>query len=134
MVKPASLVPLPNSPFRCKRIRLPYKRVFWVWHSTAFEAMIAYSRIIITQGLLLLIPRLYCRVGALNMLTVSFVKESDPTHPNLGCPGYDTKLHMMAMFHFWRFGECRIPLHWHYSQVHSDLVWCYLLGSHLWIK
>ena len=30
--------------------------------------------------------------------------------------------------------EKGVPLHCNYSQVHYDLEWVYLLGSHLWIK
>ena len=37
------------------------------------------------------------------------------------CSGYDTKLHLVVGLQFWRSGECRIPLHSHYSQVHSGL-------------
>ena len=29
--------------------------------------------------------------------------------------------HLMVTHHFWIFGECGVPLHCHYSQVHSDL-------------
>ena len=38
-----------------------------------------------------------------------------------GCPTYDTKLHLMRLM-FWRFGEFRVPLCFHYCQVHSDPV------------
>ena len=36
------------------------------------------------------------------------------------CSGYDTKLNLMVRLLFWRFGECRVPLHCYYSLVHSD--------------
>ena len=47
---------------------------------------------------------------------------------------FDTKLHLMVKLQFQSSGECGVHLHCHYSQVHSDPEWYYLLGSHLWIK
>ena len=38
-------------------------------------------------------------------------------------PGYDTKLHLIVQFPLWRFGECELSLHCHYSQVHSEKKW-----------
>ena len=38
----------------------------------------------------------------------------------LGCPEFDIKLYMMARLQLWRSG---VPLHCHYSQVHSDPKW-----------
>ena len=35
---------------------------------------------------------------------------------------------------FLEFEECRVPFHYHYSQVHVDSEWWYLLGYYLWIK
>ena len=49
-------------------------------------------------------------------------------------PGYDTKLHLMMKLKFWRSRECGIPLHYNYSQNHTDLEWWYLLGFHLGVK
>ena len=46
-----------------------------------------------------------------------------------GCLKYDTKLHPIVKLQF-----LQLHLHCHYSQVHSDLEWWYLLGTHLWIK
>ena len=31
-------------------------------------------------------------------------------------------------------GESEVPFYCHYSQVHSNLEWQYLLGSRLWVK
>ena len=42
--------------------------------------------------------------------------------------------HVIMRLQFWSSGECRVFLHSHYSQVHSDPEWKYLLGSHLRIK
>ena len=50
------------------------------------------------------------------------------------CPGYDTKLYLMVNLQPRNDGECGLPLHYHYSQVHSDLEWKYLSGSHLCVK
>ena len=33
----------------------------------------------------------------------------------MGCPEYETKLHLMIRLQFWRSGECGVPLHCHYS-------------------
>ena len=43
---------------------------------------------------------------------------------------YDIKLHLMVKLQFWRSKKCGIFLHCHYSQVHFDLEWLYLLGFH----
>ena len=45
------------------------------------------------------------------------------TLPQKRYPGYSTKLHLIVRFLFWSFRECRVPLHCHYSQVHSDSEW-----------
>ena len=37
-------------------------------------------------------------------------------HPQIGVIG--KKLHLIVRFEFWRSGECGVPLHCHYSQVH----------------
>ena len=42
--------------------------------------------------------------------------------------------YLMLRLQSWSSGKCGVPLHCHYSQVHSDLEWWYLLGSHLLIK
>ena len=34
--------------------------------------------------------------------------------------GMTLKLHLVVRFRFWSPGECGVPLHCHYSQVHSD--------------
>ena len=51
-----------------------------------------------------------------------------------GCPGCDTKLHLMVRLQSWSYGECGALFQYHYSQVHSELEWQYLLESNLWIK
>ena len=47
---------------------------------------------------------------------------------------YDIKLHSMVRLLFLSSRECWVTLHCHYSQVHSDSEWLYMLGSHLWVK
>ena len=37
------------------------------------------------------------------------------------CSGYDTKLDLLVRLQSWSFVEWGVPLHCHYSQVHSDL-------------
>ena len=39
------------------------------------------------------------------------------------CPGYNTKLHLVVRFQLWRSGECRVCIHCHYSQIHSEPDW-----------
>ena len=34
----------------------------------------------------------------------------------------------------WSFGECRVPLHCHCSQVYSGPEWSHLIGPYLWVK
>ena len=46
------------------------------------------------------------------------------------CHGYDAKLHLIVGLQFWSFDDCEV-IHCHYSQVHSDPDWSYLLWSHL---
>ena len=41
------------------------------------------------------------------------------------CPSYDVKLYDEALVQ----EECGVHLYWHNSQVHSESVWSYLLGS-----
>ena len=42
---------------------------------------------------------------------------------------------LKVRFHWcWGFGECKIPLHCHCSQVHSGPEWLHLIGSYLWVK
>ena len=36
------------------------------------------------------------------------------------CPGYNTQIYLMVRLQFWRSSECIVPLHCHYSKVHSD--------------
>ena len=43
--------------------------------------------------------------------------------PKMRCLMYDTKQHLMVSLRFWRSEESRAPLHFHYSQIHSDLEW-----------
>ena len=40
----------------------------------------------------------------------------------------------MFISQFCRFRECRLSLHCHYSMIHTNLQWLYLLGFNLWIK
>ena len=54
--------------------------------------------------------------------------------PPKACPRYGTKLYMVVKLYSWSSGECEVLFHCHYFKVHSDLVWKYLLGSHLWVK
>ena len=42
---------------------------------------------------------------------------------------------LMVRILLWRtFGECRVPLHCHRSQVHSGSEWLHLIGSDIWVK
>ena len=41
---------------------------------------------------------------------------------------------VMVRLHFWKSGKCCIPFHCHYSQVHSNMEWEYLFGSHPGVK
>ena len=41
---------------------------------------------------------------------------------------------LMVRLQSWSSGAYRVLLHCLYFQVHSDLEWQYLLGSHLWVK
>ena len=43
--------------------------------------------------------------------------------PKMRCLGYDTKLYLMVRLQMWRSKECWVPLHCHYSQVHSESEW-----------
>ena len=53
--------------------------------------------------------------------------------PPYKCPGYDTKLHLILRFQSWSSRKCGVLLHCHYSQVHFNLKWLYLLGFYLWV-
>ena len=48
--------------------------------------------------------------------------------------GYDTKWNAIVRLHFRISEQCGVTLHSHYSQVHSDSEWLYLLRSFLWVK
>ena len=50
---------------------------------------------------------------------------------NLGC---NSKFHIMVRLQFWSYRESRIPLHCHYSYVHSDPNIMYQLGSIFWFQ
>ena len=41
---------------------------------------------------------------------------------------------LMMRLQYWSFEECEIPLHCHYSLVHSDPLWSQLIGSCLWTE
>ena len=50
--------------------------------------------------------------------------------PTEGLASYSvTGMHLIVKFPFWSFGKYRVSLHFHYSQVHDDL-----LESNLWDK
>ena len=38
------------------------------------------------------------------------------------CPIYDNK-YLMVRLQKWNFGECGVPLHYYYFQVHPDQEW-----------
>ena len=40
-----------------------------------------------------------------------------------GCPGYDTKLHLVVTLQFWNSEEYGVHFNHHYSQLHSDPEW-----------
>ena len=44
---------------------------------------------------------------------------------------YDTKLYLI--FQFWISGECGVPLHYHYLQVHTDFIVGHIFEFHLWL-
>ena len=46
-----------------------------------------------------------------------------------GYPEYDTERHLMREMQFWEFGECGVPLHWHYSGVYFHTECEYFIGS-----
>ena len=46
--------------------------------------------------------------------------------PPKSYPGYDSVLHLMVWLQFWRSGE---PIHYCYSNIHSDPEFLSLLGS-----
>ena len=48
--------------------------------------------------------------------------------------GLTTDLRPVVKLQFWKYGECRIPLDWHYSLAHSLQEWLYILGSQQLIK
>ena len=47
----------------------------------------------------------------------------DMTTHKRGCSGFNTKLHLMGRFQFWRSWECGVPLYGHYWQVYADPEW-----------
>ena len=53
-----------------------------------------------------------------NILTVSLLRGKN--HIKRGCPGYDTKLHLMVRVWFWISWECGICFHYLYSQFRFD--------------
>ena len=56
-------------------------------------------------------------------------------HPHTHTSVYDMTInHLMAWLHSWSFRECRVLLHFHYIQLHSDLEWLYLWVTQLWVK
>ena len=54
---------------------------------------------------------------------INFFITSTKIKQNNSSPGYDVKLHLVAKYQLWSSGECGVPLHCHYSQVHSDREW-----------
>ena len=60
-----------------------------------------------------------CRIRNTASLQRSKIPTHTHTHTN-DCPGYNTKLHLMVRIQFWNLGECRVPLHCHYSHVNFD--------------
>ena len=69
-----------------------------------------------------------CRIHWLHLW--SWGKTPPPTHPT---SVLDTILNnLMAKLQLWSFRE--VPLHCHYSQVHSNPEWKHLAGFYLWVK
>ena len=58
--------------------------------------------------------------GICRLYSLQIGKSPPPALPKKGCLRYDTKLHLILRVHFWSFGVCRVLLHFHYSQVHSE--------------
>ena len=59
-----------------------------------------------------------------NMPTASLQQDKTPLNK---CPGCDTNPASNVKLQSLNFGECRVPLYCHYSQVYSDLEWLYLV-------
>ena len=49
------------------------------------------------------------------------------------CP-HVTLNNLMVRIQPYSLGECRVPLHCHCIQVHSNSAWLHLIGSYLWVK
>ena len=60
-------------------------------------------------------------IEAENTLIVPLQRRKTPPQQKIGYPEYDTQKHLREGFQFWRFEDYRATLHFHYSQVHSDL-------------
>ena len=57
------------------------------------------------------------------LLEVLTVFHAEGLFQKKGFHEYDSKLHLMIRFEFWKSCEHGVPFHCHYSQVHSDLEW-----------
>ena len=58
-----------------------------------------------------------CRVWGLRIRSVYLMQIKIPPKR---CK-YDTKLHLMVMFLFWRIGKCEVLPHWYYFQIYFHL-------------
>ena len=47
----------------------------------------------------------------------------NPIRNYMKCPGYDIKLHLVVRLQSWSSRGFKVPLHCHYSQVHSNSEW-----------
>ena len=67
---------------------------------------------------------------ACNWLTIPYgdVRLTDRKRKKRGYSGYDIRFHILVRLYFWRSGECGVPLHYYYFQVHYDPELLYLLG------
>ena len=54
--------------------------------------------------------------------------------PKSGCPGYCTELNLVLRLLARSSGECEVYFAYHYSQVHSNSEWLYLLESRLYVR
>ena len=60
--------------------------------------------------------------GAVEYANCTSAEEKDP--PTATMSVLDMTLnHLIVKLQSWSFGECGVPLHCHYSQVHSDSEW-----------
>ena len=49
--------------------------------------------------------------------------------------GKNIKLHLILRLEYnIVFGKCWVPIHYNYSQVHSNPEWLFILESYLWLK